>query len=183
MALHSQFKLKIVTWNVNSVKARLNNILNYIKDTHPDIILLQETKTEDKSFPIQEFKNTGYYVEVFGQKSYNGVAIISKFKPELVLRGLPNFKDDTQARYIQCEIKNFVLSSIYIPNGNPLDTEKFILNPGILDSALHSTIGLIEKTNDSIMELPFLLKGFNLFRKYLLNLICRLCLYIELGSS
>ena len=126
MALHSQFKLKIVTWNVNSVKARLNNILNYIKDTHPDIILLQETKTEDKSFPIQEFKNAGYYVEIFGQKSYNGVAIISKFKPELVIRGLPNFKDDTQARYIQCEIKNFVLSSIYIPNGNPLDTEKFI---------------------------------------------------------
>ena len=86
VALHFLFKLKIVTWNVNSVKARLNNILNYINHTQPDIMLLQETKTEDKSFPIEDFKNIGYYIEVFGQKSYNGVAIISKIKPYSSLR-------------------------------------------------------------------------------------------------
>ena len=80
------FKLKIITWNVNSVKARLNNILNYVNTSEPDILLLQETKTEDITFPINEFKNLGYFVEIFGQKSYNGVAIISKHEPKKYAR-------------------------------------------------------------------------------------------------
>ena len=121
----SQFKLKIVTWNVNSVKARLKNIISYINSSEPDIILLQETKTEDISFPIKEFKDLGFFVEIYGQKSYNGVAIISKYKPYTVTKGLPNFKDDIQSRYIECNIKDFIISSIYVPNGNPIDTEKF----------------------------------------------------------
>ena len=119
------FKLKIITWNVNSVKARLNNILNYVNTSEPDILLLQETKTEDITFPINEFKNLGYFVEIFGQKSYNGVAIISKHEPNMVKKGLPSFKDDTQSRYLECTINDLIISSIYVPNGNPLNSEKF----------------------------------------------------------
>ena len=70
--------MKIASWNVNSVRARITNILEYIKDTLPDILFLQEIKTQDKSFPYEDFKNVGYESHVFGQKSYNGVAIISK---------------------------------------------------------------------------------------------------------
>ena len=70
--------MKIISWNVNSVRARIENIKNYIKDTSPDVLMLQEIKTQDENFPNNEFKNLGYTSYVFGQKSYNGVAIISK---------------------------------------------------------------------------------------------------------
>ena len=72
--------MKIISWNVNSVRARIENIKNYIKDSAPDILLLQEIKTQNENFPNDEFKNLGYISYVFGQKSYNGVAIISKYK-------------------------------------------------------------------------------------------------------
>ena len=70
--------MKIVSWNVNSVRARINNILNYIKDEGPEILMLQEIKTQKENFPYEEFKKIGYHSYVYGQKSYNGVAIISK---------------------------------------------------------------------------------------------------------
>ena len=70
--------MKIISWNVNSVRARLDNILTYIKEFKPDILLLQEIKTQDETFPKDDFKNQGYYSYIFGQKSYNGVAIVSK---------------------------------------------------------------------------------------------------------
>ena len=70
--------MKIISWNVNSVRARINNILDYIKLDDPDILLLQEIKTQEETFPFEDFKNAGYFSYVFGQKSYNGVAIISK---------------------------------------------------------------------------------------------------------
>ena len=70
--------MKIISWNVNSVRARITNILDYIKQSSPDILLLQEIKTQDTSFPYEDFHNIGYNSYVFGQKSYNGVAIISK---------------------------------------------------------------------------------------------------------
>ena len=74
--------MKIISWNVNSVRARTENILNYIKDTDPDILFLQEIKTQNDSFPFEIFKNIGYDAHVFGQKSYNGVAFLSKSKIE-----------------------------------------------------------------------------------------------------
>ena len=72
--------MKIISWNVNSVRARINNILDYISQAEPDILLLQEIKTQDESFPYEDFKKIGYESHVYGQKSYNGVAIISKKK-------------------------------------------------------------------------------------------------------
>ena len=74
--------MKIISWNVNSVRARIENIKKYIKDSSPDVLLLQEIKTQDEDFPLNDFKNLGYVSHIFGQKSYNGVAIISKHKLE-----------------------------------------------------------------------------------------------------
>jgi exodeoxyribonuclease-3 len=120
--------MKIISWNVNSVRARIENIKNYIKDTSPDVLMLQEIKTQDENFPNNEFKNLGYTSYVFGQKSYNGVAIISK--NELDNANNNFIKDDlNQSRIITAELKlkkkNIELINIYVPNGNPVDTEKY----------------------------------------------------------
>ena len=96
--------MKIISWNVNSVRARIENILNYIKDSGPDILLLQEIKTQDQNFPFDEFKKFGYYSYVFGQKSYNGVAILSKIQIQYINKDF--IKDDLkQSRIISGEIK------------------------------------------------------------------------------
>ena len=120
--------MKIVSWNVNSVRARIENILNYIKDSKPDILLLQEIKTQNENFPSEIFKEIGYNSYVFGQKSYNGVAFLSKFKIENVKNDF--LKDKLkQSRIITGEIflnkKKTKLINIYVPNGNPVDTEKY----------------------------------------------------------
>jgi len=120
--------MKIISWNVNSVRARIENIKNYIKDTAPDLLLLQEIKTQNENFPSDEFKNLGYISYIFGQKSYNGVAIISKYELENVTNNF--IKDDLkQSRIITAELKlkkkKIELINIYVPNGNPVDTEKY----------------------------------------------------------
>ena len=121
--------MKIVSWNVNSVRARIENIKDYIKDSSPDVLLLQEIKTQTENFPSSEFKNLGYTSYIFGQKSYNGVAIISKYKFEKVQTDF--IKDDLkQSRIITGELKinlkkKIELINIYVPNGNPVDTEKY----------------------------------------------------------
>ena len=120
--------MRIISWNVNSVRARIENIKDYIKDSSPDILLLQEIKTQNENFPSDEFKNLGFTSYIFGQKSYNGVAIISKYKLENVKTDF--IKDDLkQSRVITSELlinkKKIELINIYIPNGNPVDTEKY----------------------------------------------------------
>tara|TARA_S200000501_G_scaffold140271_1_gene132602 strand:- start:885 stop:1661 length:777 start_codon:yes stop_codon:yes gene_type:complete len=120
--------MKIISWNVNSVRARLVNILDYIKDASPDILLLQEIKTQDENFPYDDFKKIGYESHVFGQKSYNGVAILSKVQVTNVSRKF--IKDDLkQSRVITGEIlvgkKKIELINIYVPNGNPVETKKY----------------------------------------------------------
>ena len=120
--------MKIVSWNVNSVRARIDNILNYIKDSKPDVLFLQEIKTLEETFPRDIFKEVGYESYVFGQKSYNGVAIISKLKLDNINTDF--IKDDLkQSRIITGEIslgkKKIDLINIYVPNGNPVDTPKY----------------------------------------------------------
>ena len=120
--------MKIISWNVNSVRARAENILSYIKDSNPDILFLQEIKTQNDSFPFEIFKKIGYESYVFGQKSYNGVAFLSKFKVDNINY---NFIKDKlkQSRIITGEIvinkKKIKIINIYTPNGNPVDTEKY----------------------------------------------------------
>ena len=120
--------MKIISWNVNSVRARILNILDYIKAEKPDILLLQEIKTENVNFPSDEFKKLGYESYVFGQKSYNGVAILSKVKIDNIK--LDFIKDDLKQSRIICgdikiNQKKIKIINIYVPNGNPIKTEKY----------------------------------------------------------
>ena len=120
--------MKIVSWNVNSVRARLENIINYLKDSKPEIIFLQEIKTQEISYPNDAFKKIGYDSFVNGQKSYNGVAFISKKKITQINKEF--FIDEKkQSRVIVCNIQNksskIVLINIYVPNGNPVNTDKY----------------------------------------------------------
>jgi exodeoxyribonuclease-3 len=116
--------MKIATWNVNSVRARLPNVLAWLEATRPDVLLMQEIKVETEAFPSMEFQAAGYTVAAFGQKSYNGVAIASLHKIENIQENLPNFPDP-QSRYLEATIQNIRIASLYAPNGNPLGTEKF----------------------------------------------------------
>jgi exodeoxyribonuclease III len=121
--------MKIATWNVNSVKARLDTVLAWLKEAGPDVVCLQEIKTTNESFPADAFGSLGYNCAVHGQKSYNGVAILSKRPPEDVIRGLPGGEDDDHARYIEAIVPSdsgvVRVASVYAPNGNPPGTERF----------------------------------------------------------
>ena len=117
--------MKAATWNVNSVKARLPNLLEWLDGFQPDVAMLQETKTVDENFPRLEIEERGYKILAHGQKSYNGVAILSKHEIEDPLVGLPGDDADEQARYVEGTIGGIRFASIYLPNGNPVGTEKF----------------------------------------------------------
>ncbi|MDE6223851.1 MAG: exodeoxyribonuclease III [Alphaproteobacteria bacterium] len=116
----------IATFNVNSVRAHLENILNWIKNESPDVILMQEIKCQNEQFPYEFFENEGYNIKVYGQKAYNGVAILSRYSIEDVVTGLPTYKEDSSARYIEALIDGRLrVASVYAPNGNPVPSEKF----------------------------------------------------------
>ena len=117
--------VKIVTWNVNSIKARLPIVLNWLQDTLPDVVLLQEIKTMEEGFPFLDLSSLGYQVAVSGQKTYNGVAILSRNPIDVIVDRLPGDESDTQARYIEAMTGGIRVASIYLPNGNPVDTDKF----------------------------------------------------------
>jgi len=129
--------MKIGSWNVNSVRARLINIQNYLEISKPDILMIQEIKTEEKNFPYSQFENLGYQSYVFGQKSYNGVAILSKCNIDKINTNFFNDKKK-QSRIILADIKNklknFKLINIYAPNGNPIDTDKYDYKKNWYDS-------------------------------------------------
>ena len=115
----------IATWNVNSIKARLPRVLEWLKEAGPDIVLLQETKTVDDAFPRLEIEDLGYNVAVHGQNTYNGVAILANSPIEDVMCGLPGNDEDAEARYIEGFVRDIRIASIYLPNGNPVESEKY----------------------------------------------------------
>ncbi len=117
--------MKLATWNVNSIRARLPLVLDWLKQDAPDIALLQEIKCEESAFPLMEIQAAGYQALVRGQKSYNGVAILSRETPVPRRDVLPGMETDPQARYIEAEAGGYVVGSLYFPNGNPKDSEKF----------------------------------------------------------
>ena len=117
--------MRIATWNVNSIKARLPRVLEWLGETAPDVALLQEIKVQDQGFPAEEIEDLGYNVLAHGQKSYNGVAILSKRPIEDPLIGLPGDEGDEQARYLEATVDRVRVAAIYLPNGNPTDSEKF----------------------------------------------------------
>lgn len=121
--------MKIATWNINSVRQRISHLLAFLDAEQPDIVLLQETKVENDKFPGMEIEERGYNLALHGQKTFNGVAILSKFPLDDVLTALPGDAADTQCRYIEavaCLPGAAVrVASVYVPNGQAPDSEKF----------------------------------------------------------
>ncbi|MBE7185048.1 MAG: exodeoxyribonuclease III [Methylobacterium mesophilicum] len=121
--------VKIVSWNINGVRARIDNLLDWLRESQPDIVCLQEIKSVDEQFPRADIEALGYHVETHGQKGFNGVAILSKLKFDEVNRGLAGDETDEQARFIEgvfsSESGTLRVVSLYLPNGNPVGTEKF----------------------------------------------------------
>jgi exodeoxyribonuclease-3 len=148
----------ISSWNVNSVRARIENIKSYLLKYKPDIVMMQEIKTEDINFPYDEFSSLDYDSHVFGQKSYNGVAIISKHKLKNIRTDL--IKDKLkQSRIISAEVefkkKVIQLINIYTPNGNPVDTEKYDYKKNWLDSLIKQLKNLSKKNENIILAGDF----------------------------
>jgi len=144
----------ITSWNVNSVRARIENINNYLLKYKPDILMMQEIKTEDLNFPYENFSSLNYESHVFGQKSYNGVAIISKNK--LLNIKFDLIKDNLkQSRIISAEFsfknKNIQLINIYTPNGNPVDSVKYEYKKKWLDDLIKQLKYLIKKNPNIIL--------------------------------
>ena len=126
--------MRIATWNVNSIKQRVDSVLTWLAERKPDIVCLQETKTVDDAFPREPFEALGYNLAVHGQKTFNGVALLSKFPFDEVNSGLPGDDQDDHARFIEGVISTaqgvLRIASIYLPNGNPPDTEKYTYKIG-----------------------------------------------------
>ena len=149
--------MKIATWNINGIRARIGNLTTWLKDSAPDIVCLQEIKTVDEQFPRAEIEALGYNVETHGQKGFNGVALLSKLPFDEVNRGLPGDDADEQARFIEGVFSTsrgvLRVVSLYLPNGNPIGTEKFTYKLGWMDR-LHSFV-----EGRLALEEPFILLG------------------------
>ncbi len=121
--------MRIATWNVNSIKQRLDNAVAWLSARRPDVACLQETKCTDDAFPREPFETLGYNVAVHGQKTFNGVAILSKYPFDEVSRRLPGDDGDDHARFLETVISTRAgaarIAAIYLPNGNPPDSEKY----------------------------------------------------------
>jgi exodeoxyribonuclease-3 len=116
---------KIVTWNVNSIRMRLPIVCQWLTDQQPDVVLLQELKCLNEAFPKQEIEDLGYNVALYGQKTFNGVGILSKKPLEDVVCGLPTFLEDEQARYIEAVTGPIRIASVYVPNGQEVGSDKY----------------------------------------------------------
>ena len=118
--------MKLVTFNLNGIRARLPRLLEYLAREAPDVVCLQELKCADEALPVGDIEAAGYQGVWHGQKGFNGVAILSRGAAPVLRRvGLPGDPDDTHSRYIEAEVGDLVVGSIYLPNGNPVGTEKF----------------------------------------------------------
>ena len=133
--------MRIATWNVNSIKQRMDNLTAWLAERQPDIVCLQETKCVDDAFPREPFEALGYNVAVHGQKTFNGVAILSKLPFDEVTARLPGDDGDDQARFLEAVVSTasgaLRVASIYLPNGNPPDTEKYSYKIKWMDRLIH----------------------------------------------
>src|ERR1700733_13699966 len=150
--------MKIATWNVNSVKARLPLLTRWLDQFKPDVVLLQEIKCVETEFPLLELRGLGYHAELVGQKTYNGVAVLSLKPMTVVQRGLPEAAGldrapDQQARYLEVEIDDLRIASIYLPNGNPVETDKYPYKLAWMERLCDHAATLMRA------EIPFVLGG------------------------
>tara|TARA_B100000953_G_scaffold78756_1_gene63910 strand:+ start:1774 stop:2544 length:771 start_codon:yes stop_codon:yes gene_type:complete len=142
---------KIATWNVNSLKVRLPHVLTWMEKEKPDVLALQETKSVDENFPVDAIREAGYQVSFTGQKTYNGVATISKSPIKTISKGLPNFSDE-QKRVLVINTKNIIILNIYVPNGSEINSEKYKYKLKWL-SKLHPYIKKLQKKNSRLIIL------------------------------
>jgi len=158
--------MKIATFNINGIKARIKALPDWLDEAQPDVVLMQEIKSVDEAFPREIFEDRGYNVEVHGQKSFNGVGILSKLPLEDVTRGLPGDDDDEQARYIEATVVGergaVRLCGLYLPNGNPVELKddgtslaggKYAYKLAWMDRLRARAEGLLAE------ETPFLMAG------------------------
>jgi exodeoxyribonuclease-3 len=145
--------MKIASWNLNSVKARLPHLLAFLEDARPDVLCLQETKCLAQDFPALELKGLGYNIEAIGQRSYNGVALVSNRPAERVVTSLLGNDEDEQPRYIEASFGAVRVASVYLPNGNPVGTEKFSYKLAWMERLIEHTRELLR------FEIPFVLAG------------------------
>ena len=152
--------MRISTWNVNSIKQRLPHLLGFLDEAKPDVVCLQELKCQDESFPRAEVEAAGYAVETLGQKAYNGVALLVRAPLAMseIRRGLPGDEEDVQARYIEAliggeDLAPVRVASIYLPNGNPVDSPKYPYKLAFLERLRLHARALAEA------EIPVVLAG------------------------
>lgn len=149
--------MRVASWNVNSIKARLPNVLDWLGKVQPDVLLMQEIKCQDGDFPALEFESLGYKAVAHGQKSYNGVAVVSRLPIQAARPVLPKLQDsdpdDPQARYLEVEINGVILGNLYLPNGNPRPGDKYTYKLEWMQRLHRHAAKLLEG------DTPFLLAG------------------------
>jgi exodeoxyribonuclease III len=143
--------MKIASWNVNSIRARIDHVTAWIKLQQPDVLLLQELKATE--FPALVFQALGYESVAVTQKSYNGVAVLSRHPMETINTTLAGDEADSHARYLEMTIEGIRIVNIYLPNGNPIGTEKFAYKLAWMDRLLHKMIAWRKE------DLPVLVGG------------------------
>ncbi len=148
--------MKIATYNVNSIGARLPVLLHWLAQSKPDVACLQELKAVDEKFPADALREAGYEAVWHGQKAWNGVAILARGqKPQETQRGLPGDPDDTHSRYIEAEVAGVTVGCIYLPNGNPAPGPKFDYKLKWFERLQAHAAGLLEKGNPAVLAGDF----------------------------
>lgn len=145
--------MKISSFNINGIKARIETVLEFCRESAPDVAIFQEIKSVDENFPREMFEDLGYNVVTHGQKSFNGIAVLSKRPLDDVRIGLPGDPDDPQSRYVEVDLDGVTICGLYLPNGNPVDTEKFPYKLAWMDRLIARAKQLLEQ------ETPFLMTG------------------------
>jgi exodeoxyribonuclease-3 len=149
--------MRIATWNVNSIKQRIDGAVAWLKERSPDIVCLQEIKCVDGAFPREPFEGLGYNIAIHGQKGFNGVAILSKLPLEEVTPRLPGDEEDAQARFLEAVVSTasgvLRVASIYLPNGNPPDSDKYNYKIRWMERLTAHVRGRLE------LQEPFVLAG------------------------
>lgn len=146
--------MKIATFNINGIKARIDALPQWLDEAKPDVALLQEIKSVDEAFPREIFEDRGYNVETHGQKSFNGVAILSKFPLEDIRRGLPGDETDEQARWIEATVvgkQALRVCGLYLPNGNPCPGPKYDYKLAWMERLYHRAIALLKDGTPALM--------------------------------
>ncbi|CRK74063.1 exodeoxyribonuclease III [Nereida ignava] len=148
--------MKIASFNINGIKARLPALLDWLSEAQPDVAVLQEIKSVDEAFPREPIEDLGYIVETHGQKSFNGVAILSKLPLEDIQRGLPGDETDEQARWIEATVvgkQAIRICGLYLPNGNPVPGPKYDYKLAWMDRQIAHAKNMLRQ------DMPFLMAG------------------------